>query len=380
MVADANLVVIGAGAVGLASAYASAASGLEVVVLDSNSRAGSGVSSRSSEVVHAGIYYLPGSMKATLCRQGASLLKDFCKNSGVPFLRCGKLIVATSDDDLGTLALLKGNAAANGVSDIRMLSRKDVAILEPELDCQSALLSPATAVFDSSAYIQALQGALEAFNAQIIFRAEVIGLSRAASGLFSVETHSAGVRSKISCQRLVLCGGLSATKLGSMLDYPKAYTPPQTYFAKGHYFSLSRPAPFEHLIYPVPSQGGLGIHFTRDCHGGSKFGPDITWVDTDDMLFDGQEKRAVQFRSEIQKYWPGIEGTQLSADYVGVRPKLTRPGEPPADFAVHTEAQHGIANLIACYGLDSPGLTASLAIGQYVTTALMKGETSGAGA
>ena len=366
MVADTNALIIGAGAVGLTTAYALGQQCTDLIVLERNARAGAEISSHNSEVVHAGLYYSPGSLRASLCRDGARRLHEFCSVSGVPFMRCGKLIVAADSADVTKLERLQSNALASGVSDLRLLTREDIKALEPELTGHAALLSPSTAVFDSGAYIDALQGAVGAEGGQIIFRTEVTSILQQPSGVFIITTDSDGVQSTVTCEKLVLCGGLAATKLGRMVTYPGAYQPPSTHFAKGHYYTLAKHAPFQHLIYPLPSDGGLGIHFTRDCAGLSRFGPDIDWCDGPTLDFDDSHERKQRFRSAIHRYWPAIDDHDLVTGYVGVRPKLSRQGAPDRDFAIHTEAHHGIPNLVSCYGIDSPGLTASLAIGEWI--------------
>lgn len=373
MVADTEVCIIGAGAVGLAAGHTLARAGRDVIVLERHQRAGTEISARNSEVVHAGLYYPPGSLKARLCRQGAKLLDTFCADTGVPLLHCGKLIVALGDGDDIALARLSANAAANGVDDLRSLSAADAMNLEPALACRGALLSASTAVFDSAAYVTALEGVVEAADGQIITQTAVTGITRTPDGLFFIETTSSGHTASMSCRQLILCGGLSATSLGRLIAYPNSYAPPETYFAKGHYYALTGPAPFSRLIYPLPSDGGLGIHFTRDCTGAAKFGPDIEWCETPDTSFNGgtgANQRQQRFETSIRRYWPGLPEGALSSAYSGIRPKLSRVGEPDQDFAIHTEAQHGIPNLVACYGIESPGLTASLAIGAWISQLL----------
>jgi L-2-hydroxyglutarate oxidase LhgO len=363
---DIETVVVGAGVVGLAIARALAAAGQEVVVLERHRLAGTETSSHNSEVVHAGLYYPPGSLRAQLCVRGKEMLYRFCAENGIAHRRCGKLIVATTEAELPRLAAVADNGARNGVSDLRLLKADEAQALEPALACVGACLSPSTGIIDSHGLLQALEGHLANHGGQVIFDTAVTGLSRSAES-FVVETSSRGEPSTLTCRRLVLAGGIGATALGGMLQYRAGYAVPTTYLARGHYFALHRPAPFCHLIYPMPVGAWLGVHLTLDVSGRARFGPDIEWGGRSDYQFDDDDgQRRARFENEIRRYWPGLPADALHADSVGVRPKLYRQGEPAADFAIHGASEHGVSGLVALYGIESPGLTSSLAIGEHV--------------
>jgi len=371
--ADVETVVVGAGVVGLAIARALARAGQEVLVLERHGRIGSETSARNSEVIHAGLYYPPGSLRAKLCVAGKALLYDFCAETGVTHNRCGKLLVATQDVEIARLEAIAANAAKNGVNDLRRLSAAEARQLEPEVACVAAYLSPSTGVIDSHALMLALEGHLTARGGEVVLNTDVTGLSAPgdAGETFRIETLSAGERSALTAKNLVLAAGFGGTDLGRMLTYRQDYRVPRTYPAKGHYFSLSGRAPFTHLVYPMPQGAWLGVHLTLDVTGRAKFGPDIEWKDEVTYDFEDPEgERRITFEHEIRRYWPGLPAGALQPDYVGVRPKIYRPGEPVADFAIHGAAKHGIAGLVALYGIESPGLTASLAIGDYVAALL----------
>ncbi len=371
MIADAETIVIGAGVVGLAIARALAAEGRRVLTLERHARSASEVSQRSSEVIHAGLYYPPGSLKARLCREGQALFYDFAAESGVPVKRYGKLIVAADESDMEKLAAIHATARANGVEDLRRLSAQDAANLEPALTCRAALFSPSTGVMDSAAYAVALEGAAMASGAEIVFNATASALRLENNGFFAVDVESAGTRTTLLSRSLVIAAGLHSSALGRFLQYRDGYAVPETYFAKGHYFTLRGRAPFEHLIYPLPSGGGLGIHLTLDVQGAARFGPDIEWRNAVSYDFDDRDGcRREVFETAIRRFWPDLPDDALVPGSTGVRPKLSRQGEPAADFAIHSEAEHGVQGLIALYGIDSPGLTSSLAIGRYVAKLL----------
>ncbi|MFA5899221.1 MAG: NAD(P)/FAD-dependent oxidoreductase [Hyphomicrobium sp.] len=371
MAADVETVVVGAGVVGLAVARSLARAGQEVIVLERHARIGTETSSRNSEVIHAGIYYPPGSARARLCVAGKEMLYRFCAENGVTHDRCGKLLVATTEAEIPKLDAIASNAARNGVNDLVQLSAAEACDLEPELRCVAALLSPSTGVIDSHGLMQALDGHIASCGGEVILNTEVTGISQK-DGLFKLQTSSGGEAGALSCRRLVLAGGLSATRLGGMLDYAPAYRVPQTHPARGHYFALDRKAPFRRLVYPMPVGAWLGVHLTLDVAGRARFGPDIEWCDGVSYDFDdkGGARRAL-FEREIRRYWPGIPEGGLQPDSVGVRPKIYREGEPPADFAIHGHREHGIAGLVALYGIESPGLTSSLAIGDQVAGMLL---------
>lgn len=366
MAADVETVVIGAGVVGLAIARALARSGHEVLVLERHDLIGSETSARNSEVIHAGLYYPPGSLRARLCVAGKTMLYEFCAENGVAHDRCGKLLVATQESEIERLQAIAANAARNGVDDLRKLTGEEARGLEPELSCVNAYLSPSTGVIDSHGLMLALEGHLTTHGGQVVLNANVSGLA-CSDECFQIETTSGGEIGHLTSKNLVLAAGLGGTVLGRMLHYPGEYRVPQTYPAKGHYFSLSGRAPFRHLIYPMPQGAWLGVHLTLDTSGRAKFGPDIEWTDTASYAFDDPDgARRERFENEVRRYWPGLPQSALQPDYVGVRPKIYRQGEAVADFAIHGPQQHGLPRLVALYGIESPGLTSSLAIGEHV--------------
>ncbi len=369
MATDVETVVVGAGVVGLAIARALARQGHEVLVLERHERIGTETSARNSEVIHAGLYYPPGSLRAKLCVAGKALLYDFCAETGVAHARCGKLLVATQDVEIAKLEAIAANAAKNGVDDLRRLSAAEARALEPEVACVAAYLSPSTGVIDSHALMLALEGHLTAQGGTVVLNTTVTGLTAQEDAGFRIETLSAGERSALTAKNLVLAAGFGGTELGRMLTYRQDYRVPRTHPAKGHYFALSGRAPFKHLVYPMPQGAWLGVHLTLDVTGRAKFGPDIEWKDEVTYDFEDPEgERRITFEHEIRRYWPGLPAGALQPDYVGVRPKIYRQGEPAADFAIHGAREHGLARLVALYGIESPGLTSSLAIGDYVAT------------
>ena len=371
--ADIETIVVGAGVVGLAIAASLARRGEEVLVLERDAQIGSETSARNSEVIHAGIYYPPGSLRAKLCLAGKEQLYRFCTDNGVACRRYGKLLVATDESQTAKLETIARNAERNGVEGMRRLTAQEAQSLEPELACVAAYLSETTGVVDSHGLMQSLEGHLTVNNGQVVLNTSVKGISApsSAGGEFRLTTESAGEDGIVTATRLVLAGGLAATELGRMLDYPTSYRPPETHFARGHYFALSGRAPFDHLIYPMPQGAWLGVHLTLDVAGRAKFGPDIEWVDTVDYTFDDPDgARRSKFEREVRRYWPSLPDDGLQPDYVGVRPKIYKEGEPVPDFAIHGRSAHGIEKLVALYGIESPGLTSSLAIADMVADML----------
>jgi len=381
MSADLDAVVVGAGVVGLAIARSLTARGREVVVLEQHRQIGAETSSRNSEVIHAGLYYQPGSLRAKLCVAGKELLYEFCAQNGVSHNRCGKLLVATAQDELPKLRAIAKQAAANGVSDLQPLGRVEALALEPELNCLAACLSPSTGVVDSHGLMAALEGHITSGGGQLVLGTIVTGISLNAAGHFKITADSQGSLSTITCTTLILSAGLGASRIGAMIDYGESsYQPPATYPAKGHYFTLSGKAPFSRLIYPMPSGAWLGVHQSLDHAGQTKFGPDIYWLaDPDaplDYGFEDEPARRQTFAREIRRYYPGLDADNLHPGYTGIRPKIYSQGEPVPDFAIHGREAHGIngidgiGGLIALYGIESPGLTSCLAIGEYVAEQL----------
>ena len=363
MSADVETIVVGAGVVGLAVARALALAGREVMVLEQHALIGSETSSRNSEVIHAGIYYPPGSLRAKLCVRGKELLYWFCAENNVAHARCGKLLVATNESQLPRLAALRENAARNGVTDLEPMGGNAARALEPELACVGALLSPSTGIVDSHGFMLALEGHIEAGGGSVVLRCPVERIEREPSGLFRLTTGGDNPGA-ITAKHLVNAAGLYASKLARSLEYGKGYAPPETYYAKGQYYALSGRSPFSRHIYPMPDGAWLGLHATVDIGGRCKFGPDIAWIEGIDYGFEPE--KLAQFLDFIRSYYPGLDASRLHADYTGIRPKLYREGEPVPDFAIHGPAEHGLDGLVALYGIESPGLTAALAIGEVV--------------
>ncbi|MBX3596228.1 MAG: NAD(P)/FAD-dependent oxidoreductase [Rhizobiaceae bacterium] len=355
-------VVVGAGAVGLASARALARSGREVVVLEAEQAIGLGTSSRSSEVIHAGIYYSTGLSKTRFCVSGRDLLYRFCEEYDVPHRRCGKLIVATSEDELHKLDAIRAQAEANGVHDLELLSREQVAEMEPALRCSAAVLSPSTGIVDSASYMNALLGDAEAHGAMVALATPVLGADVSSDGII-VETGGEQPMA-LKARFLVNASGLGAQSFArNIRGMPSELVPP-LYLAKGNYYSLGGRAPFSRLIYPMPEKGGLGVHLTLDLGGQARFGPDVEWIEELDYSVD--PRRADGFYEAIRRYWPDLPDESLQPAYAGVRPKIEKPGGSSTDFMVQTAAVHGIPYLVNLFGVESPGLTSSLAIADYV--------------
>jgi len=355
-------VVIGAGVVGLAAARRLAQAGLEVIVLEAAEGIGTVTSSRNSEVIHAGIYYRAGSLMARFCVAGRQALYAYCRDHGIPHRNCGKLIVATTPAETAKLASIKAHAAANGVDDLRPLDAAAARALEPALTCDAALLSPSTGIIDSHAYMLALQGDAEAAGAAFAFQAPLLRGDTTADGLVLEVGGAAPMR--LGCRWLVNAAGLGATDVARSIASMPAELVPPAYLAKGNYFSCGARAPFSHLIYPVPEPGGLGVHLTLDLAGQARFGPDVEWVDAIDYAVD--PARAARFYPAIRRYWPGLPDGALAPAYAGIRPKIVPPAVAVQDFVIQGPRDHGIAGLINLFGIESPGLTASLAIADHV--------------
>ena len=364
-----DAVVVGAGVVGLAAGRALALSGREVLVLESENAMGTGTSSRNSEVIHAGIYYPAGSLKARLCVQGKQMLYAYCAEHGVAHKRLGKLIVATSPEQVLALDGIMAKAAANGVHDLQKLTAAQAQALEPALACEAALLSPSTGVVDSHGLMLALQGDLENAGGLLALVSPVqhIGVRHGtASHPICVTTQDG---TTLACKVLVNAAGLNAVALARAMEGLDARLLPQAYFAKGNYFTLAGRAPFSRLIYPVPEAAGLGVHLTLDLGGQAKFGPDVQWVENPhDLQVD--PRRGDAFYAEVRQYWPGLADGALQAGYAGMRPKINAPHETAADFMIQGPAEHGVPGLVNLLGIESPGLTSSLAIADEVCARL----------
>jgi L-2-hydroxyglutarate oxidase LhgO len=354
--------VVGAGVVGLAVARELALAGREVIVLEAAEAIGTHTSSRNSEVIHAGLYYTPGSLKARFCVSGKRMLYDYCADRGVPHSNIGKIIVAVDQDEIATLKSYTAKSEANGVSDLRWLSREELRDLEPAVECVAGFLSPSTGIVDSHALMLAYQGDAENRGAVVVFKSPIrSGEVRNNGILLNV---GGDEPMSILCKSVVNCGGLFAQDVArSIHGVPVQSIPPQ-YFAKAHYYSLSGKPPFRRLVYPVASHAHLGVHVTVDLGGQVKFGPDVSWVDGVDYRFD--HSREPLFYEAIRKYYPGLKDGQLQPGYTGIRPKVAGPSEPAGDFIIHGPADHGVAGLVSLYGIESPGLTASLAISGHV--------------
>jgi L-2-hydroxyglutarate oxidase LhgO len=357
-----DVVVVGAGVVGLAVARALALQRKEVIVLERHERAGEETSARNSGVIHSGIYYPTSSSKARLCARGRTLLYDYCTARNVPHERCGKLIVA-QDSQVPALRALAETGARNGVAELEWLDAAGVRRLEPAVRCAAALWSPVTGIVDVHAYIDALQADIESQGGVIVFGTE-FEQATAVPGGFELVTRAGGDSSTVSCRQLVNAGGLAAPLLPAKIaGYPR-HLLRKAYYAKGSYFSCRGPSPFRHLVYPLPNEAGLGVHATLDLSGRTRFGPDVEWVEQVDYSVDAGRGEA--FYATIREYWPGLPDGSLQPDYAGVRPKIAGPGEAAADFVIEAADVHGVPGLINLLGIESPGLTSSLAIGEHV--------------
>lgn len=366
---EVECVVVGAGVVGLACGAALARSGREVIVLEAADQVGTQTSSRNSEVIHAGIYYPPRSLKAEVCRRGKEKLYDYARARGIPHRNIGKMIVASTEDQIARLKAIRDNAAANHVTDLKFLTEAEARALEPAVRCRAALLSPSTGIIDSHAFMLALAADLEDHGGMIVCNTPVSG-GAIEKGAFVLET-GAGETSKLKARMLVNSAGLGAqTFASSIAGFDKAFVPP-AHFAIGHYYRLQARAPCDRLIYPVPVGGGLGVHLTLDLGGQAKFGPDIRWIEGIDYTFDDSLK--ADFVASIRSYLPDILESQLVPDYTGIRPKISGPSGPAADFRIDGPGYHGIEGLVNLFGIESPGLTSSLAIGDLVAGLLQKG-------
>jgi L-2-hydroxyglutarate oxidase LhgO len=361
---EVEAVVIGAGVVGLAVARALALRGVETVLLESHGSIGHETSSRNSEVIHAGIYYPPGSAKAMLCVKGKAMLYDFLESRRLPFSRCGKLIVAGSDAESDRLQMIRARAEANGVTDLITLDEPQIADLEPAVKGVRGVFSPSTGILDSHQLMVALQGEFESAGGVVAFASPVLGGQIGEAGEHRLVVGGAEPAT-LGCRKLVNAAGLHAhSVLRALLQGIDGQDMPRQYYAKGHYYAYSGSSPFSHLVYPVPASGGLGIHSTFDLAGQVRFGPDVQWVS--EINYDFDTSRFQLFVDAIRTYFPGLDASRLVPAYTGIRPKIVGPGETDGDFLFFDAAFHGRSGFISLHGMESPGLTASLAIAERV--------------
>lgn len=367
--ADVECVVAGAGVVGLAIARRLALSGVETLILEAADAIGTETSSRNSEVIHAGIYYAPGSLKARLCVEGRARLYAYAAERNIPHRRCGKLIVATAPEQEAVLETIRQRAAASGVHDLQLLTAAEAREMEPALACTAALHSPSTGIVDSHALMLALLGDAEGAGASLGLNTAIVS-GQIAPGeiVLTTRDRASGETFELTTERLVNAAGLGANALvSSLAGFPAARVPPLR-LARGCYFSVTGRPAFSRLVYPVPEPGGLGVHLTLDLAGNMRFGPDVEWIDRVDYTVD--PARADRFYAEIRRYWPALREGSLAPAYSGIRPKLSGPGDPAADFAIEGPERHGVAGLVNLFGIESPGLTSSLAIAEAVAARL----------
>lgn len=367
--------VIGSGVVGLATARALARTGQMVVVADFGHQIGMGVSSRNSEVMHAGIYYQRGSLKARLCVEGHSMLQKFCTKFHVPYELTGKLVVASSDAQMPHLQDMLNKGMANGVKGLRIIGKKEAEEMEPALFCMGALFSPNTGIIDSHALMVALQGDLEEHGGVVALNSRVVGgrISTDKASPHLVRIASDKVEEELLFDVVVNCASLHAPEVAASFEgASEVFNVPQAFFAIGHYCSLNAPNPFSRLIYPVPTEAWLGIHLTIDMQRRARFGPDMHWVKgpADALSYDTPEGVVHNFEDSIRKYWPELPSNSLSPSYSGIRPRIYGPGEHSTDFVVDGPATHGVPGWINMFGIESPGLTSSLALGEYAKSML----------
>jgi L-2-hydroxyglutarate oxidase LhgO len=361
-----DAVVIGGGVVGVAVARELALRGREVTLLEAENRLGNHSSSRNSEVIHAGIYYAQGSLKAKLCTAGKARMYEYCAAANVPHRRIGKLIVATTEAEIGALDGILARAVGCGVTDLQWLEASEISRLEPAVRAVRGLFSPSTGIVDSHELMAAMRRDARAHGAHIGFDSPVVGGAIRANG---IELRVGGAEpSRVRCATVVNAAGLRAQDVARSLEGLSASTIPGQYYAKGHYFTLAGRSPFAHLVYPVPVSGGLGVHVTLDLAGQTRFGPDVSWLDGVDYAFD--ESRAEAFCAAIRRYFPSLANGALVPGYTGIRPKLSPAGSPADDFLVQGPSEHGVPGLVNLYGIESPGLTASLALAELVAARL----------
>lgn len=363
---DVECIVVGAGVVGLAIARAMALAGKSTLVLETNEAIGMEVSARNSEVIHAGLYYPAGSLKAQFCVAGKHKLYDYCQEKGINHQRLGKLLVATDESQIPQFDAIERAAQANGVHDLQRLTQQQAQALEPNLHCVAALLSPSTGIIDSHGLMLALQGDAENHGAQVVFRSPLERVDIKPEGFIC---YVGGEEpTQISTDILINASGLHAPSLARQFKGLDPSFIPQEYYCRGTYFSLSGKAPFQRLIYPMPSSSGLGVHLTLDLGGQAKFGPDTEWIDGINYALD--ERRADSFYDAVRRYWPALQDGALMPAYTGIRPKIVSSQEAAADFMISGPQDHGIAKLVNLFGIESPGLTSCLAIAEHVSQLL----------
>ena len=357
-----DVIIIGAGAIGLAVARAFALAGTSVLVVERAPQFGTETSARSSEVIHAGIYYPPDSLKARLCVAGKAMLYAFCEAHGVPVRRCGKLVLAADPAQTARLEAIRESASLCGVDDLRMLDAREACAMEADIACAAALFSPSSGIVDTHSFMQALLGVAEANGAALVCNTQVTGIARAPGG-WSIAI-AGGDGPAASARTVVNAAGLAAGAVARSIEAFPAGHVPRLHWAKGCYFGYSGRTSFRHLVYPLPEPGGLGTHLTLDLAGRARFGPDVEWIDHIDYSVD--PARRDRFADAIRNYWPGVDAERLHPDYAGIRPKLSGPGEPAADFMISCEDDHGVPGIVNLFGIESPGITASLAIADHV--------------
>jgi D-amino-acid oxidase len=364
LVEQVDSVVIGAGVIGLACARALALAGREVVILERHSRIGEEISSRNSEVIHAGIYYPEHSAKARLCVHGKQLLYRYCADHQIPHQRCGKLIIATHSSQLDVLRGYQRRARANGAGELSWLEQAAIGRLEPAVRGVAGVYSETTGIIDSHALMESLLGEVQQHSGALALGTEALHVARTDSGL-RVDTADVELEARL----LVNATGLMAPRFAAQMDVGHREELPRAYFAKGHYYQLGGHSPFSHLVYPIAEAGGLGVHVTLDLGGAARFGPDVAWCDEPDYRFD--ESTREDFISAIRRYYPDLDESRLQPGYTGVRPKISPPGSDAADFSIRGPAEHGVPGLVHLFGIESPGLTACLAIAERVAEQLL---------
>lgn len=371
--ADIDCIVLGAGVVGLAVARELALSGREVLVVEAAEGIGTGTSARNSEVIHAGIYYPAGSLKARLCVAGKHMLYDYCEQRGIAHRRLGKLIVAANPEQSARLDGIAERAKLNGVDDLYRISGREAAELEPSLKCDAALVSPSTGIVDSHGLMLSLQGDMENAGGQCVFMTPFVEGRVLDSGEFLLSFGGPGAM-EMTANCVINSTGLSAPAVARRLAGQPEALIPRAYYCKGSYFTLSGKSPFSRLIYPMPDHAGLGVHLTVDLGGQAKFGPDTEWVGAEN--YDIDPRRADSFYAAVRSYWPALPDGALQPGYTGIRPKIVGPDEPAADFVIAGPETHGVPGLVNLFGIESPGLTASLAIAKEVASRLERSPIS----